>query len=110
MNPDKRKLLLALCHGAIFFSTLLVSIGIPFGIFLASEDLVVKENAKEAINFHLNLYICAVVFIVLISVFIGIPLLFLLGLVSFFMPLMAVLSVINHPNKPYRYPYIYRFF
>ncbi|WP_235656581.1 DUF4870 domain-containing protein, partial [Fischerella thermalis] len=32
----------------------LVSIGIPIFILFATNDPVVKENAKEAINFHLN--------------------------------------------------------
>lgn len=51
-DTDKRKLLSALSHGAIFFSTTLVSVSIPIVILLVSDDLVVKENARESINFH----------------------------------------------------------
>ncbi len=107
---DQRKLLSALCHGSIFFSSFLISVGIPFAILFASEDTVVRANAKEALNFHINLYIYAVICIILISVFIGIPLLIILGLTSFIMPCLGIVSVINHPNQPYRYPFIYRFF
>ncbi|NEQ11267.1 MAG: DUF4870 domain-containing protein, partial [Moorea sp. SIO4E2] len=41
---DQRKLLSLLCHGSIFFSSLVVSIAIPIVIFLVTEDSVVKEN------------------------------------------------------------------
>jgi uncharacterized Tic20 family protein len=109
-GEDKRRLLSALCHGSIFFSSLLVSVGIPFAIFFAAEDSVVKENAKEALNFHINLYIAAFICVLLISVLIGIPLLFIVGLISFVMPIIGIVSVINNPSKPYRYPFIFRFF
>ena len=55
---SQRKLLSAACHGAIFFSSTIVSIG----ILLVSNDLVVKENAKESINFHINLFLYAIIF------------------------------------------------
>ena len=55
-DSDKRKLLSLVCHGAIFFSTLLFSIGAPIAVLLVSDDPVVKENATEAINFHLNVW------------------------------------------------------
>ncbi|MDP8963377.1 MAG: DUF4870 domain-containing protein, partial [Cyanobacteriota bacterium] len=42
-DPDKRKLLSALAHGSIFFSSLVVSIAIPIAILLVSEDPIVKE-------------------------------------------------------------------
>lgn len=107
---DKRRLLCALCHGSIFFSSLLVPVGIPFGIFFASEDSVVQENAKEALNVYLNFYIALFICVILISIGIGIPLLFLLGLVSFVLPIFGIISVIKNPSKPYHYRFIYRFF
>jgi len=56
-DSDKRKLLSALCHGAIFFSTTIVSIGLPIAILFVSDDPVVKDNAKESINFHFNVWL-----------------------------------------------------
>ena len=56
-DSDKRKLLSTLSHGSIFFSTAIVSIGIPVAVLFVSDDPVVKENAKEAINFHLNVWL-----------------------------------------------------
>ena len=104
----QRRLLSALCHGAIFFSSTIVSIGIPIAIMLTTNDSVVKANAKESLNFHINLYIYAIVFALLILVAIGIPLLAVLAIVSFIMPVLAILHVLDDPNSPYRYPFIFR--
>lgn len=104
----QRKLLSALCHGAIFFSSLLVSIGIPVAVLLISDDPVVQANAKESINFHINLYIYGILFALLILVGVGIVLLLLLWLVSFIMPIVAIVHSASNPNTPYRYPFIFR--
>jgi uncharacterized protein len=106
----QRKLLSALCHGAIFLSSTFISIAVPIAIFLVSEDLVVKENAKESLNFHINLYIAAIVCGLLIFVVIGIPLLIVLWVVSLIVPIIAIVRVIENENTPYRYQFIFRFF
>ncbi|MEA5572049.1 DUF4870 domain-containing protein [Calothrix sp. UHCC 0171] len=117
-DSDKRKLLSALCHGAIFFSTTLFSIGVPIIISIISDDPVVKSNAKESINFHFNVWFWATV--------IGVP----LGIISFitfglggilFFPvvalgfaihwgltIMALLHCLSQPDEPFRYPFIFR--
>ncbi|TBR57834.1 DUF4870 domain-containing protein [Mastigocladus laminosus UU774] len=105
---DQRKLLSALSHGAIFFSSLIVSIGIPIAILYISNDPIVKENAKESLNFHINLYIYAVIFGLLSIILIGIPFLIGLLIISFIMPIIAVVRVLSEPNIPYRYPFIFR--
>ncbi len=51
MDTDNRKILSALCHGAIFFNTIIVSIAIPITILFLTNDSVVKDNAKESLNF-----------------------------------------------------------
>ncbi|QLE55308.1 DUF4870 domain-containing protein [Nostoc sp. TCL26-01] len=105
---EQRKLLSALSHGAIFFSSTIVSIGIPIAILLLSEDSVVKANAKESLNFHINLYIYGIIFALLIFVVIGFFLLIGLGVISIIMPIIAIIKVLNEPNVPYRYPFIFR--
>ncbi|MEA5506140.1 DUF4870 domain-containing protein [Halotia wernerae UHCC 0503] len=119
-NSDKRKLLSSLCHGAIFFSTTLFSIGVPIIINLVSDDPVVKSNAKESINFHFNVWFWATV--------IGVPLgilswlTFGLGGILFFpvvalgfllhwgLTIWALLHCFNQPDEPFRYPFIFRLF
>ncbi|NMG21134.1 DUF4870 domain-containing protein [Brasilonema bromeliae] len=105
---NQRRLLSAICHGAIFFSSTIVSVGIPIAIMLTTKDSVVKANAKESLNFHINLYIYAIVFALLVLVAIGIPLLAVLTIVSFIMPILAILHILDDPNLPYRYPFIFR--
>lgn len=107
-DSDLRKLLSALSHGSIFLSALVISVGVPIAIFFISEDPVVKDNAKEALNFHLNLWIYAVVFSILILVVIGFALLALLGIASLVLPIIAVFKVLENPDRPYRYPFIFR--
>jgi uncharacterized protein len=119
-DSDKRKLLSSLCHGAIFFSTALFSIGVPIVINLLSDDPVVKSNAKESINFHLNVWFWATV--------IGVPLAVLswltfgLGGIIFFpvvalgfalhwgLTIWAILHCLSQPDEPFRYPFTFRVF
>lgn len=107
---NQRKLLSVLCHGAIFFSATVFSVGLPIAILFTSQDPVVKENAKESLNFHINLYICAFIFILLLFLLIGLPLLVLLGFASWALPIIAIVQIINNPDRPYRYPFIFRLF
>jgi uncharacterized protein len=110
-DPDKRKLLSALCHGSIFLSSIVISVAIPIAILLVSEDPVVKESAKEAINFHINVWIYEAIVIALTVVTFG-----LLGLILgpiFFLfhwvpPVLAIIQSLSNPNQSYRYPFIFR--
>ncbi len=110
-DQDKRKLLSGLCHGSIFLSSLVISIGIPIAVLLVSDDPVVKESAKEAINFHINVWLYEVIVGVLVVISFG-----LLGLILvpiFFLfhwipPILAILQSLNNPNQSYRYPFIFR--
>lgn len=110
-DPDKRKLLSSLCHGSIFFSSVVLSVAIPIAALFVSDDPVVKENAKEAINFHINVWIYEAIVIALTFVTFG-----LLGLILgpiFFLfhwipPILAIIQSLNNPNQAYRYPFIFR--
>ncbi|MEO1427594.1 MAG: DUF4870 domain-containing protein [Cyanobacteria bacterium J06633_8] len=107
-SADQRKLLSALCHGAIFFSSMIVSVAIPIVILFTTKDSVVKANAKESLNFHINLYIYGLIAGILCLVFIGFLLLPVLGLISIVMPIIALIKVLDSPDEPYRYPLIFR--
>lgn len=119
-DSDKRRLLSCLSHGAIFFSTTMLSFGVPFAINLLSDDPVVKANAKESMNFHLNVWFWAIV--------IGVP----IGILSFitfglggllFAPVVglgfllhwgltiwALTHCVTKPDEAFRYPFIFRLF
>ena len=110
-DTDKRKLLSALSHGSIFFSAVLVSVGLPIAVLFVSDDPVVKENAKEAINFHFNIW--------LYGVLIGVVTFLTLGLLGFILypiyflvhwglSVLAIYQTLSNPDQPFRYPFIFR--
>jgi uncharacterized YccA/Bax inhibitor family protein len=107
-DSGTRKILSAVSHGSIFFNALILSIGVPIAILLISKDSVIKESAKEAINFHLNMWFWWTVAGILAWLLIGIPLLFVLGIVNFIMPIVAIFYSITQPDTVFRYPLILR--
>jgi uncharacterized protein len=104
---DKRKLLSALCHGSIFLSALLISIVVPIGIWFASDEPVVKENAKEALNFHFNVWLYGLLLVPLSFITFG-----LAGgiwwLAHWGLTIWAIYRCLNIPDQPVRYPFIFR--
>src|SRR5438105_2793344 len=102
-----RKLLSAICHGSVWLNSLVLSIGIPIAVMLLNDDPVVKANAKEALNVHINLLVAYVVFGVLCFVLVGIPLVVVAGIYNLVMPLLAICAVATLPDIPYRYPFIF---
>lgn len=107
-NSDQRKILSIVCHAAIFLSSTILSIAVPIVLMIVIEDAVVKANAKESLNFHLNAYLYAFICFILTFVFIGIPLFFLLAVATIVMPIIAIVKILENPEKPYRYPFIFR--
>jgi hypothetical protein len=108
---DKRKLLSAGCHASLFISASIISVGIPLAIFYVSEDAVVKENAKEAINFHFNVW--------LLGTIIGILSFLTFGLLGFILApiwflyhwgfsIWAITYCLQNVDKSFRYPFIFR--
>ena len=110
-NLDKRKLLSATAHGSVFISALLVSIGIPIAILFVSDDSVVQENAKEAINFHLNIWLVGGIIAVLSFFTFGL-LGFILApiwlLIHWSLSVWAVVQSLQTPDQAFRYPFIFR--
>jgi uncharacterized Tic20 family protein len=119
-DSDKRKLLSSLCHGAIFFSTGVLSIAVPIGINLISDDPVVKSNAKESINFHFNVWFWATLIGIPIAIISFIT--FGIGGILFFpvvalgfaihwgLTIWALFHCLTQPDEPFRYPFIFRLF
>jgi uncharacterized Tic20 family protein len=105
---NKKRLLSIACHASIFLSATLVSVGIPLAIYFISDDETVKENAKEALNFHLNIWLYYLIAGILTWVLIGYLLLPILGVVNIVLPILAILQVWNDSYKVFRYPFIFR--
>ncbi len=108
---EKRKLLDILSHASIFLSSTVVSIAIPLAIYFVSDDEIVKGNAKEALNFHFNVWLYGIIIGVLAFFTFGL-LGFILGpillLFSLIMPILALIQIWGDPNTIFRYPFIWR--
>lgn len=110
---DRRKLLSVLSHGSIFFSSIAIPVVIPIVILRLSNDPVVKENAKESINGHINLLVYGFIVTLIVLLMIGYPqfgllLLALLHLASTLPPMIAIVRCFMNPQTSYRYPFIFR--
>jgi uncharacterized protein len=113
-DADKRKLLSSLCHGSIFLSSLVISAGIPLAVMIVSDDPLVKANAREALNFHFNVWLwggIAAVSAFLWWTIVLLPLALIGGLVlllSWIMPVIAIIHCLKTPDQEFRYPFIFR--
>lgn len=114
-DTDKRRLLSGLCHASIFLSPLFLTIGIPLGISFLSDDPVVKETAKEAINYHLNVWVYTAIAGFLAFFWwtiILLPLIWVMGallvIMTWVMPAIAILKSLSDASQVFRYPFIFR--
>lgn len=109
-DPGQRKILSAAAHAACLVGWAWVPLLVPIAILLLSEDPIVKDNAKQSLNFQVNIILYSIVFLILAFLLIGIPLLFVVAVVSVVMPIFAIIHVASKPDRPYRYPFVYHFF
>ncbi|MGA1284305.1 MAG: DUF4870 domain-containing protein [Prochlorothrix sp.] len=110
-DPDKRKLLSIISHGSVFFTaTLVFGLGIPLVILLISDDPIVQANAKEAMNFQLNVWAWGLVlgFITVITLGLGAIFIPLGFLIHWAMSIWAIVFVLGNVNRPVQYPFIFR--
>lgn len=110
-DTDKRKLLSALCHASIFLSATVVSVAVPIGILFISDDAVVKANAKESLNFHLNVWLYGIIIGILSIVTFGLAgwVLFPIWTVLHWgLSAWAVYQCVQKPETAVHYPFIFR--
>ena len=110
-SSDRIKLLSAVAHGSIFISVTVIAVGIPIAILIISDNSVIQANAKEAINFHFNVWLVGIIIGALSSITLGI-----LGLILFplwfiytcILSVWAIIYCLKNIDKPFRYPFILR--
>jgi uncharacterized protein len=115
-SSGKRKLFSLLCHGSIFLGSLLFTSAIPLVVLLLFDDPVIKETAKETLNYHFNIWLYGAISLGLGTFFtaliITIPLAWIVGgaftLFTLVPPIFGIFATLNNPNEPYRYPFIWR--
>ena len=77
---------------------------LPLVVYLAMrrESEYLAENAKEALNFHISIYIYALCCVPLVFIFVGIPMLALIGAGSLILAIVAAVKASD--GGCYRYP------
>jgi uncharacterized Tic20 family protein len=75
MSNAEAKTLSIIAHLAGLFSSLLISVLVPIAVLLLSDNMVARANARESLNFQINLFIWAVIAVVLCFILIGFVLL-----------------------------------
>lgn len=110
-DQTTRKVLSVISHASLFINSLMVGIGVPIVVLILSEDRVVQDNAREALNFHINLLIGWAIAVVFFFSVVGIPVAFVLSglllVISFVMPIIAIVQTATQPEIPYRYPFVW---
>lgn len=95
---SEQKIWVLLCHLSIFLGVALI---LPLIVFLVKkqDDPVTAEHAKEALNFHISIFIyCIVLTITMIGVF-------LVPVVAIAALILAIIAAVKASNgELYRYP------
>lgn len=81
----------------------------PLVVYLVMKDEspFVRAHAAEALNFHLSLLIYSLCCVPLVFVFVGVPLLFALGIAALVFSIVAAMKTSD--GVVYRYPLSIRF-
>ena len=81
-----------------------VGIVLPLVVYLAmrNESEYVAANAREALNFHISVFIYAICCIPLTLILIGFPLLIVIGVSSLVLAIVAAVKASD--GRCYRYP------
>lgn len=99
-----------LCH-LVAFSGCIIPLGNilgPLVIWLIKKDELpfVDDQGKESINFQLTMFFAAIISGILVVVFIGIPLLVILGI--YWIVIVIIATIKANEGVRYRYPYAIR--
>jgi len=104
---NQRQLYSVICHGSSLLSSLIISIAIPIIILLVIDDYVVKQNAKQVINFQFHLLILfissGILFLITFSEWLAALLILVCLFCNLFVPIIAIVRVSNNPNQVYDY-------
>ncbi len=95
------KLWAVLCHLSSFLG---VGFLLPLIVYLVMRDEspYVREHAREALNFHISLFLYALLCVPLVFVVVGIFLLIGIGIASFILAILAAVKASD--GGIYRYP------
>jgi hypothetical protein len=99
--PSDDKIWIILCHLSILLGVGLI---LPLVVYFAKkqDSPLTAAHAKEALNFHISIYVYAIISLFLSFILIGIPLFILLSIGSIVLPIIACVK--TSEGQFYRYP------
>ncbi len=99
-NPNER-LLIAASHLSVLLGAGLL---LPLIVYLVQTDRSgpVSANAREALNFHISVYLYSLFCVPLIFVIVGVPLLMAIGIATLVLAIVAAIRTAD--GGTYRYP------
>lgn len=101
------RLWIILCHLSVFIGAGLILPLIVYLVVKKEPGSPIIPHAKEALNFHISLFIYVIIGIILLLAVVGIGILFLVGLAAIVFPIIAAIKASN--DEPYQYPLTIRF-
>jgi len=102
-TTGEERTLAVVCHLVSLLATsILCNIFVPLVIMLISDSAFVKDQAKEVLNFQINIVCWAIVSALLCFIIIGIPMLIAVGVLGFILPIIAAITAGG--GTAYRYP------
>lgn len=101
------KLLAVLCHVSVLFSLSMITLALPIACLFLSNSPYVRENARQSLNFQINLLIWAIIGFFLSFVGVGVIILVLLGLGAFILPIMGAFNAAE--GDVFIYPLCHQF-
>jgi len=100
-HADGDTTLAALAHASALIASFLGPV--LFLVLADDDDELVRENAKNAINFQIVIFVLAIVSVVLSLVLIGFLMLFVVGIIDVVFVLIATVKANN--GEIYEYPF-----
>ena len=95
------KLLAIFCPLSYFLGVPLLLLPLIVYLVMKQESVFVRDNAREALNFHLSWFFYTLLCVPLVMIMVGIPLLIALGLFSL---VTAILAAVKSSERGLSYP------
>lgn len=101
-SPSTDKLWILVCHLSVFLGVGLILPLIVYLVYKADPNSPITAHAKEALNFHISLFIYGVIGAVLTIIVIGIFVLIAVAVAGMILAIIAAIKASN--DELYQYP------
>lgn len=101
------KLLAVLCHVSVLFSLSMITLALPIGCLFVSSSPYVRENARQSLNFQINILLWAIAGFFLSFLGVGVIILIFLAVGQFILPIMGAFNAAE--GNIFNYPLCHQF-